>query len=223
MEAKENTNNKLPQRKSPRAQWLEYNEGTYFVTVCTNERQHSFGEIRDGRMGMTGIGLFLVNELEHISLHHSHINVLQYVVMPNHFHAIIEIVGTQRAASANVNPTIPDIAHGTDAARRADAVCSVHLFDDLNGRMGHTRRTLHAASLQAMPIRFRHQRRVRITKRLSLLRQRRHRKPGTWRMESAEGGRDLEAERLHDCSAWTNRRVLRVKAKSESRHTLLTK
>lgn len=121
MEAKENTNNKLPQRKSPRAQWLEYNEGTYFVTVCTNERQHSFGEIRDGRMEMTGIGLFLVNELEHISLHHSHINVLQYVVMPNHFHAIIEIVGMQRAASANVNLTIPDIAHGTDAARRADA------------------------------------------------------------------------------------------------------
>ena len=41
---------KLPQRKTPRAQWIEYNTGIYFVTVCTQNFIHYFGEISNGEI-----------------------------------------------------------------------------------------------------------------------------------------------------------------------------
>ena len=88
---------KLPQRKSPRAKWLDYNEGEYFVTICTHNWIHYFGEIADGEIQLSQIGLFLTECLENTKIHQPHINILQYVVMPNHFHAIIDIEKTDTA------------------------------------------------------------------------------------------------------------------------------
>ncbi len=93
------TNEECPQRKSPRADWLAYNEGRYFVTVCTRDHRHCFGEIENGVMTMTKVGMYLDNELKNATSRHPHIEIVQHVVMPNHFHAIINIVGTRRAVS----------------------------------------------------------------------------------------------------------------------------
>lgn len=84
-------NNMDQYRKSPRAKWLEYNEGVYFLTICTLNHVHYFGSIVDGEMCLSAVGAFLQNELEHVEQHHPHVSVLQYVVMPNHVHAIVEI------------------------------------------------------------------------------------------------------------------------------------
>ena len=93
----------LPKRKSPRAWWLEYNDGRYFITVCTQGHKHFLGEIKDEMMVYSSVGTFLVNELENVVSHHANVKVLQYVVMSNHFHAIIDI-----------SPSIPILS---DAAR----------------------------------------------------------------------------------------------------------
>lgn len=93
------TNEECPQRKSPRADWLAYNEGRYFVTVCTRDHRHCLGKIENGVMTMTKVGMYLDNELKNATSRHPHIEIVQYVVMPNHFHAIINIVGTRRAVS----------------------------------------------------------------------------------------------------------------------------
>ena len=82
---------KLPQRKTPRAQWIEYNAGSYFITICTHNFVHYFGEIEKGEMNLTDIGKYLIQQLEESTQHHPYIEVLQYVVMPNHIHAIVEI------------------------------------------------------------------------------------------------------------------------------------
>ena len=96
------TNEECPQRKSPRADWLAYNEGRYFVTVCTRDHRHCLGKIENGVMTMTKVGRCLDEELKNISLNHAYAKIVQHVVMPNHFHAIIDIVGTQRIASETV-------------------------------------------------------------------------------------------------------------------------
>ena len=98
----------LPKRKSPRAWWLEYNNGRYFITVCTQGHKHFFGEIEDEMMTYSPIGRFLLNELENVVSHHANVKVLQYVVMPNHFHAIIDI-----------SPSLPILS---DAARSVPTV-----------------------------------------------------------------------------------------------------
>ena len=82
---------KFPQRKTPRAQWIEYNSGIYFITICTHNFVHYFGEITNEEMHLTDIGKYLIQQLEESSQHHPYIEVLQYVVMPNHFHAIVEV------------------------------------------------------------------------------------------------------------------------------------
>lgn len=110
------TNEEHPQRKSPRADWLGYNEGRYFVTVCTRDHRHCLGEIENGVMTLTAVGRYLDEELRNATLHQSYIRVLQHVVMPNHFHAIIEVdsdntnvVGTRHGVSTeNRNKNITD-------------------------------------------------------------------------------------------------------------------
>ena len=82
---------KLPQRKTPRAQWIEYNTGLYFITVCTDNWIHYFGEIKKGEIELSEVGKYLYEILNNSNTHHSYIKVLQSVVMPNHFHAIVEV------------------------------------------------------------------------------------------------------------------------------------
>lgn len=86
-------------RKYPRAKWHDYNMGTYFVTVCTHERIHYFGEISNGEITHTPIGAYLCRAIEEIGLHYPEATVDHYVVMPNHFHAIITLVGSRHAAA----------------------------------------------------------------------------------------------------------------------------
>ena len=92
----------FPQRKSPRASWIEYNGGTYFITICTHNKQHYFGSIQNEEIKLSLIGKILAEELNQVSTHYPYIELLQYVVMPNHFHALVNIV---------------DVSHQTDAAR----------------------------------------------------------------------------------------------------------
>lgn len=95
--------NRLTKRKSPRAEWLAYNDGRYFVTVCTHERQSFFGEITNDVMTMTKVGRYLDGLLSDATSHQSYIRVLQHVVMPNHFHAIVEVDSDDcRDAACNV-------------------------------------------------------------------------------------------------------------------------
>ena len=81
----------LPKRKSPRADWYDYAGGMYFVTVVTRNRNKYFGEINNGVMSLNSLGAFLDTELQNIQQHYHYARLINHVVMPNHFHAIIYI------------------------------------------------------------------------------------------------------------------------------------
>ncbi len=95
------------QRKSPRASWLEYNEGMYFITVCTLNKKHYFGMIQNDEMWLSAIGKILEFELNNVHQHYPYIEILQSVVMPNHFHALVNVI---------------DALHQKDIARRVPTV-----------------------------------------------------------------------------------------------------
>ena len=69
----------LAKRKSPRATWLDYNEGEYFATVCTQGHKHFFGNIHQGKMLLSEIGKHLVACIENTPHHQPHIRIVQYV------------------------------------------------------------------------------------------------------------------------------------------------
>lgn len=107
-------------RKYPRAKWHDYNMGTYFVTVCTHNRVHYFGEIKEGKITHTEIGAYLCRAIEEISLHYPEATVDRYVVMPNHFHAIITIVWSRHAAADDANNNAANVRSRHAAANEAN-------------------------------------------------------------------------------------------------------
>ena len=84
---------KLHDRKSPRAKWHDYNGAEYFVTICTKDRAHYFGEVVDGAMQLTDVGKYASQCVTKISETHLDAEVPLFVVMPNHIHMVIFLDG----------------------------------------------------------------------------------------------------------------------------------
>jgi len=88
---------------SARASWHEYNGGTYFITICTENKTHYFGEIvqqidntvyppvAKPKMILSEIGLLTEKSILSVTEHYPYAEVPIFVVMPNHIHAIIQI------------------------------------------------------------------------------------------------------------------------------------
>lgn len=88
-----------------RARWHDYSGGAYFVTICTQDREPYFGHIVDGEITYTDLGLSANDCLQAIPSHFPDAEIPEWIVMPNHIHAIIiinapvPIVETQNLAS----------------------------------------------------------------------------------------------------------------------------
>jgi putative transposase len=101
--------------ESARAQWWDYGwNGAYFITVCTKNREHFFGEIRDGKMELLPLGV-IANILWHeIPNHASFVELGDFVVMPNHIHGILIIDKPDRVNENGTNVRVGDgIVDGT--------------------------------------------------------------------------------------------------------------
>ncbi len=66
-------------------------EGMYYITICTNHRQHYFGEVTNGKMFPGEIGKTAEMYLKEVSKHFINAVVAEHVVMPNHVHLILVI------------------------------------------------------------------------------------------------------------------------------------
>lgn len=73
--------------------WDYGSNAAYFVTICTAKREHYFGEIENNQMKLTEIGTVAENEWKKTTEIRQDMNLTlgDFVVMPNHFHAIIGI------------------------------------------------------------------------------------------------------------------------------------
>ncbi len=79
--------------KSARLEGYDYRQaGLYFITICTYNREHYFGEIVDSEMQLSNIGVLADVFWHEIKNHKKNIALHQFVVMPNHIHGIMEIV-----------------------------------------------------------------------------------------------------------------------------------
>jgi REP element-mobilizing transposase RayT len=81
-------------RKSIRLKNYDYSkEGLYFITICTQNKENLFGQIIDGKMILNNAGEMIENNYYELFNYFDNINLNEYVIMPNHIHFIIEIVG----------------------------------------------------------------------------------------------------------------------------------
>jgi putative transposase len=94
-------------RRSIRLQGYDYSSvGAYFVTICTHNRECLFGEIVDAGMVVNDGGRMVQTCWGGIPAHFPHVELDEFVVMPNHFHGILVIVDSTVGAK-NFSPLQP--------------------------------------------------------------------------------------------------------------------
>jgi REP element-mobilizing transposase RayT len=77
---------------SARIQTWDYaNNGAYFITICTQNREHFFGNIKNGNMQLSEIGKLAQQFWYEIPNHFPMVELGNFVVMPNHVHGILII------------------------------------------------------------------------------------------------------------------------------------
>ena len=100
----------MSDRHAFRAEWHDYNSGIYFVTICSKDKQHIFGKIKDSIMILSDIGKIVERCILDISNHHTNVELWNHVIMPNHIHMVINVgtqpapVGTRYIASEQATP-----------------------------------------------------------------------------------------------------------------------
>jgi REP element-mobilizing transposase RayT len=80
-------------RHTVRLQGYDYSQtGAYFVTLCTQGRKCLFGDIVDGQMRLNNAGKIVAGEWMKTAEMRNDIELDEWAIMPNHFHAILVIV-----------------------------------------------------------------------------------------------------------------------------------
>jgi REP element-mobilizing transposase RayT len=102
----------LHHRHSIRLRGYDYSqEGAYFITICTQNRECLFGEIRDCEMILNDAGKMIEKWWAKIVKKFPSVETDEYVVMPNHFHGIVVIVGADPRVRPDADVNTGEGAH----------------------------------------------------------------------------------------------------------------
>jgi len=83
--------------ESTRLQNWDYGwDGVYFITICTNNRTSFFGNIANGKMILSEIGLLAKKFWLEIPDHFSFVSLNSFCVMPNHVHGILTFIKNEK-------------------------------------------------------------------------------------------------------------------------------
>ena len=91
--------NKYRTSSTRRQNWDYTRNGAYFVTICTQNREHFFGDINNEKMILSETGKIADKYWLEIPQHFPFVILDAHVVMPNHVHGIVIIdkTGVDRA------------------------------------------------------------------------------------------------------------------------------
>jgi REP element-mobilizing transposase RayT len=118
--------------------WDYANNGAYFITICTQNREHFFGNIKNGIMQLSDIGRFAEQFWHEIPNHFPMVELGNFVVMPNHVHGILIMnhpVETRFIASDNndeINNSQFIASDNNDEINNSQFIASANNDDDNN-------------------------------------------------------------------------------------------
>ncbi len=90
-----NYNPKIHHRRSIRLKGYNYSQaGLYFITLCTQDSLHLFGEITNDEIVLNDSGMMIEKWWNELKNRFPNIELDEFVIMPNHFHGVIQIINT---------------------------------------------------------------------------------------------------------------------------------
>jgi len=85
-----------PQRKNQRLKNYDYSrDWFYFVTICTKNREDFFWEIIKWKIYLNEYGNIVEKFWNEIIKHYENVKIDDFIIMPNHIHGIIILVGNE--------------------------------------------------------------------------------------------------------------------------------
>lgn len=83
-------------RRSIRLKDYDYTQvGAYFVTICAWQRECLFGEVAAGKMLLNNFGEMVHVDWNALINYYDRVVMDEFIVMPNHVHGIIVLVGAK--------------------------------------------------------------------------------------------------------------------------------
>jgi len=110
-------NQNIHHRRSIRLKGYDYSQaGLYFITICVQNRECLFGNVVNGKMEFNDAGEMVESEWLKLPERFKNIELHEYIVMPNHFHAILQIEGATLVVALNDDGSFnnPDFQNNCD-------------------------------------------------------------------------------------------------------------
>ena len=130
-----------PRRKHLRLRGFDYGQpGAYFVTICTQKRRCILGDVVDDEVVLSPQGRIVSDCWHDLANHYEHIELDEFVVMPNHIHGIVVIIDSGKGCGANevgagFKPA-PKGRHSLSEVVRAFKTFSARRINHLRNRTG---------------------------------------------------------------------------------------
>jgi len=153
--------------------WDYRSRGWYFVTLCAQNHVCIFGEIADGEVHLSRVGLIAESDLRSLAGHYDNVQVDAYVVMPNHVHAIVVIEG-EHCFSPKVRIMPDDAGSGCTSPKAGSLAAIIRSY-----KSGVTRRCHELGLKIAWQSRF-HDHLLRGDKVIAAVREYIRNNPGNW-------------------------------------------
>jgi len=140
-------NPNIHHRRSIRLKGYDYSQaGLYFMTICCQNKACLFGEIINGEMILNDAGKMIDKEWLKLTDRFKNIQLHEHIVMPNHFHGIIQItndnvgaplVGAQNNMGIeNINDTENNIDVPNNNGNNVRSQKNVHPQNDIQPQKG---------------------------------------------------------------------------------------
>ena len=100
-------NPKIHHRKSIRLKGYDYSQaGLYFITICIQNRECLLGKITDSVMALNNASKMVKKWYYELENKFLDIKCHAMIIMPNHFHCIVENVGADLRVCPNICPNV---------------------------------------------------------------------------------------------------------------------
>lgn len=90
--------------------WNYTAKGLYHITLITSKRIAFFGLVHDDKYFLNAIGMMAKSTVEELNIRNTEVAVLDYAVLPEHIHLILELKG------AKYTPDLAQNQFGIDSA-----------------------------------------------------------------------------------------------------------
>ncbi len=127
----------LPKRKANRLKGYSYSQnGIYFLTICTRKKECILGSVVGGgdpdapQMVLSDYGKIAKKYIESIESVYPYIEIMNYVVMPNHVHLIVMLysddnIYRKEEIKTSVNDIIPTMIAAFKKLVSKDIGCNI--------------------------------------------------------------------------------------------------